>query len=153
MQTHLSSNILICAALMLGLCACSGEQALSPEEQVTEVLSQIEQAVEARSMSAVMDHIDDNYSDHQGMLKKDLRRIVQMHFIRNQQINLFTRVKSIEIADGLASVELSAAMAARGVDLSQDTNRLRADTHRFSVLLSEQDGSWLVSSVSWQRGW
>ena len=87
------------------------------------------------------------------MLKQDLKRIVQMHFVRNQQINLFTRIKSIDISDGLASVELSAAMAARGVDLSQDANRLRADTHRFAVLLSEQDGDWMVSSVSWQRGW
>ena len=144
---------MICTTLLLGLYGCSGEQALSPEDQVTQVLSQIEEGVEARSMSAVMDHVSADYRDHQGMLKQDLKRIVQMHFVRNQQINLFTRIKSIDISDGLASVELSAAMAARGVDLSQDANRLRADTHRFAVLLSEQDGDWMVSSVSWQRGW
>ncbi|MFT5574146.1 MAG: hypothetical protein ACI9FR_003083 [Cryomorphaceae bacterium] len=153
MKAHLSLNITLCAALLLVLYGCSGGQELSPEDQVKQVLSQIEQGVEARSMSAVMDHISADYRDHQGMTKEDLTRMVQMYFVRNQQINLFTRIRSIDISDGLASIELSAAMAAHGVNLSQDANRIRADTHKFSVLLSDQNGTWVVSSVSWQRGW
>lgn len=139
--------------LCLVTVACGSDSELSPEQQVKEVLAQIEENVEKRSRSGVLAFISDDYQDHRGRSKQDIARILQMHFIRNQQINAFTLVRSIEIDEGLAMVELSTAMAGQEVDLSQEGNRLRADTHRFSVVLSADEDQWQVSSVSWQRGW
>lgn len=145
-------TIIIAASLILLLSACSDDPT-SPEQQVRDTLNAIELAAQERSMSDFMDYIADDYSDHQGNDKDAVKRIVQLMFLRNQSINIFTLIRSINVDDKIAAVELSAAMASRGVDLTQETNRLKADTHQFSVVLQQDDDEWLVSSVSWQRGW
>lgn len=144
-------TVVICAALLF---AC-GSDPLAPEQQVRNTLDAMQEAAEARSLSDFMTHISDDYSDHQGNDKAAIRRIVQLLFLRNQSINIFTRIQSLDINNDFAAVELSAAMAARGVDLTQESNRLKADTHRFSVVLQQTSGDadWLVQSVSWKRGW
>jgi len=138
---------------LLLLAACGAEEALSPENQVRATLASIEQAAEQRSMTDFMQFIADDYADHHGNDKKRIRGIMQLQFLRNQNINIFSRIRSIDIQDGTASVELSAAMAAVGVDLSLETNRLKANSHQFSLVLREHDGEWRVQSGSWQRGW
>ena len=135
------------------LSACGSADPRSPEQQVRATLEAIELGVEARSMDAVTEHINKDYSDHQGHTIRDIKRLIQLQFIRNQSINIFTSIRSLELTDGVAAVELSAAMSSMAIDLSQESNRLRADTHHFSILLSQQDDKWLVDSVSWARGW
>ena len=46
-------------------------------------------------------------------------------------------------------------MASREVDLSQETNRLKADTQRLIITLrpNKNNDKWLVQSASWQQGW
>lgn len=139
--------------LVLLISACSNQSILSPEEQIEKVLANIEENVEARSISGVLEHVSETYKDHRGQSKKDIAKVLQLHFIRNQQINIFTLIRSIEVENDLASVELSAAMASQGIDLNVEANRLRADTHRFSMVLSNTGQVWRLESVSWQRGW
>jgi len=136
------------------LAACSGDPT-SPEQQVRNSLSAMETAAQERSMSDFMSYVSDGYSDHHGNNKDALKRLLQLLFLRNQKINIFTLVKSIEINNDLAKVEISAAMASREVDLSQETNRLKADTQRFSITLipNKNNDTWLVQSASWQQGW
>lgn len=139
--------------ISLFITACGSSDSQSPEQQVKAVLSAIEVGVEARSLSQVMEHISENYKDHRGNDKKTVARLMQFQILRNQNINIFTVIKRIEINNKKATVELSAAMAAKEVDLSIESNRLRANAHRFSILLENQDNQWRVHSVSWQRGW
>jgi len=141
----------------LVLSACSGSEPESPEQQVRAVLAAIEEASEQRSLSGMMQHISNDYIDHRGNTNKDVKRLLQIHLLRNQNISVFTRISSLEVNTDsqpqTASVELSAAMAARGVDLSLETNRLKANTHRFSLALTLEGDAWRISSGSWQRGW
>jgi len=140
--------------LCLFYAACSKDPS-SPEEQVRNTLSALESAAEERSTSEFMQYISDDYLDGQGNTKQDLKRYVQALFIRNQKINIFTFVKSMDINSGIATVEISTAMASRDIDLSQENNRLKADTQSFSVILSPNKNkkTWLVQSTSWERGW
>ena len=146
---------LVVLGLLLTTGACGDSDLATPEQQIRATIDAIVAAAEERSTSSVMEFVNDDYVDHEGYSKDDIRRIVQVHMLRNQNITIFTRIQSLEVNDGVATVELSAAMAARGVDLSQEQNRLRADTHHFSVVLSDpdQDQQWVVDSVSWRRGW
>lgn len=136
------------------LSACSSDPT-SPEQQVRKSLSAMESAAQERSMSDFMRYISDDYSDYQGNNKDALKRLVQILFLQNQKIYIFTVVKSIEINNSVAEVEISAAMTSRELDLSQETNRLKADTQRFTLTLSpnENNDIWLVKSASWQDGW
>lgn len=149
----ITQNLLINALLCLCFAACSSEPALSPEQSVRNTLAAIEESVEARSLSGIMAHVSDDYQDHQGQTKKDVRRVMQLQIIRNQNISVFTRIRSIEFNEGFASVELSTAMASRAVDLSLESNRLKADTAKFSLVLVEEDKQWKIQSSSWQQGW
>lgn len=144
--------VLMATLACLFVTACASDEE-SPEQQVRNTLQAIELAVEERSTSDLMDHIADDYSDHQGNNKEAIKRLVQILFLRNQSINIFTLVRSFDISDGIAAVELSAAMASRGVDLNLQENRLKADTSGFSIVLQQTGDEWLVQSVSWQRGW
>ena len=147
-------RLLITLLSCLILVACAGDPT-SPEQQVRNSLLAMEEAAQERSMSGFMEYISDDYSDLQGNDKDALKRLLQILFLRNQNINIFTLVRSIEINDESATVEISAAMASRDVDLSQETNRLKADTQRFSITLSpnKSNTAWLVQSANWQRGW
>lgn len=149
-QSYLLTALFLLSSL---LSACSSEPDLSPELQVRDTLQAIEEGVEARSLSAIMQHVSDDYQDHRGQSKKDIARLMQLQIIRNQNINIFTRIKSIEINGGTASVELSSAMAARALDLSIESNRLKADTAKFSLVLAQEGNHWRIQSGSWQRGW
>lgn len=131
--------------------ACS-ENSDSPEKQVKTVITSIEQGIEKRSLSQVTDHIDDNYLDHKGRTKQDIKRYLQLHILRNQNITILSRIKSFEFSENTASIELSAASAARGTDLSIDANRLKADTHNASIVLNNSSGSWKIISASWGVG-
>ncbi|MEM8501431.1 MAG: hypothetical protein AAF542_25705 [Pseudomonadota bacterium] len=147
-------NYLLPILFCIVLSACSESTVTTPEEQVKQTLEAIELAAEARSLKDFMQHISDDYADHQGNDKQAIRRLVQLQYIRNQKIHIFSTIRSLEVQDQIATVELSTAMAAREADLLDESTRLRADTHRFSIVLREDDeASWLVESVSWQRGW
>lgn len=144
-------SLLVTLSILLIAC---GDDPTSPEQQVRNTLNTMQEAAENRSMSDFMEHISDRYADHQGNDKDSIRRIIQLLFLRNQSINIFTLIQSIDVQDNIAAVEISAAMAARGIDLTQETNRLKADAHHFSVVLQRvEDSEWEVQSVSWKRGW
>jgi hypothetical protein len=136
----------------LTLTGCGGED-LSPEAQIRKTIDEMEIAAEERSLSSFMEHVSKQYSDHDGNDHKAIARYVQINFIRNQSINIFSSIQSINVEGSTASVEVSTAMGSRDVDLSNEGNRLKADSMHFSVLFQLDDDKWLVKSVSWRRGW
>ena len=152
MQSLIRASLIVSIIVAL-LSACGTSSPEDPETQVRSVLSLVEDAAEQRSLSGVMEHVSDNYLDHIGQDKKSIARLVQLQILRNQKINVFSLVRSVEITDDLASVELSAALSAREDDLSNTANRLRADAFKFSILLAREDEQWKIRSLSWKQGW
>jgi len=135
------------------LSACSSDEPMSDEQQVRAVLEAMELAAQDRSLSAVMQHVSPNYSDSKANDFKAVQRLVQLQFLRNQNINIFSKVSELEIIDNAATVEMSLAMTSGKLDLSDESNRLRADTFRFSLLFIKEKSDWRLQSASWQRGW
>ena len=148
-------KILISLLLVISLSACSNSDLSTPEDRVRTVLQAIELAAEERSLSSLMDNISDGYSDHRGHSKDDIRRLVQLHYIRNQNIHILSTIQSLNIEGNTATVELSTIMAATEEGVLNNNKRLRANSHNFSIVLIEDvsEQIWLVESVSWQRGW
>ena len=140
--------------LFILLSAC-GSQQDDPEQQIRDVLQQIELAAEERNRSGMSKHIADSYRDTSQRDKQAVNQILRAYLLRNQSINLFTKIYSIEfITPRRAEVKLSAAMAAKSVDLAQEDERLKADLHRFTVIMEDENssGDWLVVSAEWERG-
>lgn len=148
-------KILIILLLVISLNGCNNSDLSSPEERVRAVLQAIELAAEERSLSKLMENISESYSDHKGHSKDDIRRLVQLHYIRNQNIHILSTVQSLSIEGNTATVELSTIMAATEEGVLNNDKRLRANSHNFSIVLIEDvsEQTWLVESVAWQRGW
>ncbi|MBL4671157.1 MAG: hypothetical protein JKX81_02765 [Arenicella sp.] len=140
-------------ATALTVVACSEQPSLSDEDKVRATLNAIEVAAEQRSLSSMLEHISSSYRDYEGNDYKKIQSIMQFQLIKNQSINIFSKIRELQIVGDAATVEMSVAMASRNVDLSSQSNRLRADTHRFSILLVREKQNWKIQSVSWQRGW
>ncbi len=140
-------------AITLLISGCDNEPVMSEEDQVRATIDAIEAAAEKRSLTGMLEHISSSYKDYDGNDVKKIKGFIQLQLIQNQSINIFTKIRELEVTEDTATVELSAAMASREVDLSSDENRLRADRHRFSIVLKLEQGQWKVRSVSWQRGW
>ena len=139
--------------LSLTLTGCSSDSELSEEDKVRATLAAIEEAAEKRSLSGMTEHVSESYQDYEGNDFKRIKSILQLQILKNQNINIFSKIRELNIAGSTATVELSVAIASTGIDLSSEANRLRADTYRFSVVLNSLDGQWKIKSLSWQRGW
>lgn len=152
-QAYVKSFLVSLVALFLF--SCSNKEPDSPEAMVRKTIQNLEEAAEARSLKDFMQHVSPDYRDHRGETWKDVQRLIQLQYIRNQSIHIFSDITAITVEGNTATAEINVAMAARASDLESETLRLRADTHRFSVLFtrSEPSDQWLVSSVAWQRGW
>lgn len=146
-------KLLLCLFIALTFSACSSDEPLTDEAQVRAVLEAMELAAQERSLSNVMQHVSTKYSDSQANDFKAVQRLIQLQFLRNQNINIFSKVSELEVIDDAATVEMSLAMTSGKLDLSNESNRLRADTFRFSLLFIKEKGEWHLKSASWQRGW
>lgn len=113
----------------------------------------METAVEARSNSDVLEWISQNYSDHYGHDRQHIRKIIALQLLRNQKISVFSLIRSIKVEETQAQVELSVATSGQEVDLSTESNRLKADVYKISLLMALEDQGWRVISASWERGW
>lgn len=140
---------------LLTLSACSSDDPLSPESAVRATIVALEEAAEKRTLSGFMTHISKGYQDHEGKRWADIQRIVQFEYLRNQNIHILSNITELDVRGDIATVEINAAMAARAADLTNSSQRLRANTHRFSLVLEGSDNQqvWKVKSVAWQRGW
>lgn len=145
-------RFMLTSVISIVLMSCSTETLL-PEEKIKQTIAAMELATEERSLSRFMQHVSEQYSDHEGNNRKAIAGYVQFNIIRNQNINIFSLIQSIEVNGPTASVEVSTAMGSRDDDLSNESNRLKANTMHFSVLFQLEDDDWLVKSVSWRQGW
>ncbi len=145
-----SSMVIIIALTTVG---CTDQQTLSDEDKIRATLNAMEIAAEERSLSSMIEHVSSSYRDFKGNDYKEIKGLLQLQLIRNQSINIFSNIRELDVIGDSATVEMSVAMASRGVDLSSEANRLRADTHQFSILLVREKTNWKIQSVSWQRGW
>ena len=153
MRIKLTIITFVTLIMSLLLSGCNDGPTLSEEDRVRLTLSAIENAAEARSLSGIMEHVSGSYRDYEGHDHKKIKQLVQLQLIKNQSINILSKISELKVIADSATVELSLAMASREVDLSSEVNRLRADTHRFSLLLKLEKGQWKIRSASWQRGW
>ena len=146
------TKITLAAALII-LTACNSDAPLSDEAQLRAILEKMELGAETRSLSDIIEHISESYKDPKGNDIKALKKLIRLQFIRNQNINIFSKINEIEVLEDAATVEISLAIASGELDLSNSANRLRADTFKFSLLFLRENDLWRLKSGTWQRGW
>ncbi len=132
--------------------SCS-QDSNSPEEQIRNMVSSMEAAVEQRSLDSVKELVDSEYSDEWNSSKRAALRALMFYFQGHQSIYLLTRVSNIKLNDDAtaASVTVYVGMAGDPVEKSESLIDLNADLYRFDIKLKKNDDKWLVHSAKWQR--
>jgi len=132
--------------------ACS-QKTNSPEEQIRNLVSAMEAAVEQRSLDSVKELVDSEYNDEWNGSRRAALRALMFYFQGHQSIYLLTRVSDIKLNDDAtaASVVVYVGMAGDPVEKSESLIDLKADLYRFDIKLKKDDDEWLVRSAKWQR--
>ena len=151
-RKHVPRRLVLVAfalATPLALTGCSDPA--SPEQQVRDVISQLELAVEHRDVGALTKHLSADYSDLNGSGPEEAVRYARGYFIANQSIHLLTRVESVDFpSDGEARATVLVGMVGQEADAGSQWD-LAADLYEFKIALRRHDDEWQVSFAEWRR--
>ncbi len=149
---HKLFNLLLAACWIFLIASCSKDTG-SPEEQIQKLVSNMEAAVEQRSLDSVRELVDDEYRDEWNGSRRAALRALMFYFQGHQSIHLLTRINDIQLNDdaSTANVIVYVGMAGKPVAESESLIDLNADLYRFEIKLIADGSDWLVSSATWQR--
>jgi hypothetical protein len=139
----------LAAALLLGGCRGAPDD---PEAQVRALVRDAVAAAERKDVGALRAMVSERYADDQGQDKRAVEALLRLHFLRNQSIHLYTRIRSVELAPpDRAQASVLVAMAGVPIASEEQLPGVRADLHRFELELAREDGAWRVQRAAWRR--
>ena len=140
--------------LLVALLVSCGSKELSKEQMLSDSIEQIESRMESRKLSDVAEFIDENYSDEQGRTLRDVKRVIQMQFMRHKTLFILSNVNQVEwTTENEAQVTITAALTGQDVNDVSLLKSIRADMVSFDVKFIRQDDKFVVSSARWQRAY
>lgn len=133
------SLLFSCCAIVLYGCGAPD----SPDAEVRATIASMETAAEARDVGDLMEHVSDEFRDHQGREAKELAQYIRGYFIANQSVHLLTRIESIEFpTQDEARAKVTVGMLGRDAGDSWD---LAAEVRDFDVTFIREGGEWKAS--------
>ncbi len=129
----------------------AGCAANDPETEIRALLTDAEQAAEARDTGFFADLIAAAYQDAHGNDRQQVINLVRGYFIANQRVEIVSRIEDIELegADAARAVVYAGMVGQRsGADL---LGGLRGDMYRFELELVNDDGDWQIIGARWDR--
>ena len=143
-------SLFLGACFLLSLTFCRKNSG-SPEARIVAQISRAETAAEKREPKVLKEMISDQYIDDEGNHKKQIVGLLTFRLLRNDDIHLLTRVRSVELTGkDRASVQVFVAMAAGAIRGPSDLSRLQADLYRFDLLFALERGEWRVIRAAWR---
>lgn len=138
--------------ILIALIALAGcDNAVSPEQQIRAVITQIEAAVEARDVGDLMEHISHQYRDAHGQGPDEASRYVRGYFIAHQTIHLLTRIEHVEFpSEDEARAKVLVGMVGRDAEGGAAWD-LAADLYEFDIALLREGEDWKVRYAEWVR--
>lgn len=138
--------------ILLPLLAACSRDALTPEAEIEQLLSEAEKAVESRSVSAVKPFLWEQYRDSDGRDRRAALRLLTGYFLSHQSIHLLSQVTEISLkGEQEAEITLFVALAGQPIDSSAQLLSVRADLIRLDLELVNRNGEWQVSAARWRR--
>ncbi len=132
------------------LCSCSEQ--LSPEEEVILYITKVEEEAESRDLSGIKKLISKSYNDKNKRTRKEILQIAASYFLRNKNINILTKIDSIQFSPTYDSASAIVYVAISRIDLPEDDIRLlQAEMHKFDINLEKSSKGWLLKSTEWRQ--
>ena len=135
----------------LPLAGCRGERQ-TPEQQIRTLIESAAVAAEQKDLGTLRDLLSDRYADDQGQDKRAVEGLLRLHFLRNDSVHLYTRIRSVNLPQpDRAQATVLVAMAGVPIKTAAELPALRADLHRFDIDFALEDKHWRVQRAAWQR--
>lgn len=135
-------------AFLVLTAACAGP---SVEERIRAQLDEMEQLVEERKLSALLDHVSDRYTDNHGNDREGLRSLMAYRLRPGRSIHVLKKIRVIEVTEpGSARADLLLAAADAPLD-SWPLDDLDAEFLRVELTLEPDDSRWRIVRAAWRR--
>lgn len=137
--------VLTLAALAAG---CGADD---PDLAIRALLTQAEQAAEARDAGFFGDILGASYRDARGNDRDELLRTIRGYFIVNRRIEVVSRIDEVvlEGADAARAVVHAGVLGQRSG--AEWLGGMNADLYRFDLELVNHDGEWQIIGATWRR--
>jgi hypothetical protein len=88
----------------------------------------MEESAQQRDIDALMDHVSPDYQDSAGRTREDIRKIAQIHFLRNRKLHIYKHVTQLDMVDEtFAEVIVLVAIASQPIKSVDALGNLRAE--------------------------
>jgi len=152
MRSMLTKPFVLATVWAVSLLAACGGPELPAEEQIRQLNSDAETAVEAKDVGTLKDFVSDDYTDERGFDKNALIRLAQLYLLRHKAVYVFTLTKSLVIIDeNNAAAEILVALAGQPISSVDQLFDLRADLIQFEVGYEHDGDEWQVRSLKWRH--
>ncbi len=144
-------SVIVVLGLFIGTRSC--EKKLTPEDQVRQTISKMEEAAEESDRKAFLKYISKNYKDEKHRSYDDIRQLVSIYFFQYGSISAVIKDLEIEMDGDSADVFVSAILSAGDkVKSVKDLLPDQIDVYDFDVIMKKEDGrNWRIVSASWSN--
>jgi hypothetical protein len=151
MRGSLTVAVVIGATLASAVNAGCRARRLTPEQQIRQSLSQLEEAVEEKDLDEVGRYLAEGFRDSQANDRQAVMNLIRLQFVRYPSIHLLTRVPAVDVsAEGTARATLFAAMAGLAMPDTTVFAQVGAELYRFDLdLVSAGGDRWQVKGATW----
>lgn len=134
---------LLLLVLISSLVACT-----TPDEEtrLREALSNLVDAIEARSVRQVQYYLTDDFKAARHGNTQQLKAFMLLHFRQNQVIHVFTSNLQMTVQNGTADMTFTALVTGSSNWLPERGRRFAVESRWLKL-----DGDWKISRVNWQE--
>lgn len=148
MNMHRKALAAALALVILGPAACRPKSA---SDRVLAAVDRLARLSEKKELEAIMDSIDDRYSDFEGRDKAGLRRLLGGYFAGRTGIVVHRLGGRVEFPEpDEAGLEADVALSSGAAEALRRLVRLSPDLYRIRVKLVRAGDFWLVNSAEWR---
>jgi hypothetical protein len=133
------------AVLLLAFSALAGCADEGPEARLLAVVEQMEAAVEARRPVDFIAHVDESFTNRDGLDRQSLRGVLASQVMGNQQVEVILGSPEIVLHGDRATLTVDATLIG-GRYLPERGERLRITSGWRDV-----DGEWVCYTADWER--
>ena len=145
LTTGIQMRQLLMFCTLLALTAC-GDEPESPEAEIRAWVATGQRLAEEKDRGALVDMISPDYRDSRGNERDDIENLFRIYFLRQNHIELFTRINEIRVF-GATAAELDLTVGMAGTN--DGVLGFSADAYNFEMELIREDDDWLLISGRW----
>ncbi len=136
----------LCVACVLLLIVLPGCARAPAEQRLLEAMEALQSAIEAREVSAALDHFAEDFTATGGLDREGARNLMRVMVLRHQRLGLSLGPIEVAMFEQRATVRFTAvATGGQGSLLPESARVWQVET-----AWREEDGEWRMISAQWQ---